>query len=101
MNSKTVRWTVLEEGTLCPERPLGGRGRTPTPPGSPRKGAGRRAKLAVSRGIAPYALTYLFNYLLESLSFLDRQFAALLPLFFCEIGCFIIVYYYYYYFVFL
>ena len=31
------------------------------------------------------------------LSFLDRQFAALLPLFFCEIGCFFIVCYYYFY----
>jgi len=36
----------------------------------------------------PHALTYLFVYLLENLSFLDRQFAALLPLLFCEIGCY-------------
>ena len=56
----------------------------------------RRGRLpaAASQGISPYALTYLFDYLLDNLSFLDRQFAALLPLFFCEIGCFFIVYYY-------
>ena len=29
--TKKVRWTVFEEGTLFRERPLGGRGRTPTP----------------------------------------------------------------------
>ena len=74
-----------------------GRGRTPTPTEAPVRGLGgelRSPPIGDKVPEPPYALTYLFDCFLESLSLLDRQFAALLPLFFCEIGCFFILYYY-------
>ena len=51
---------------------------------------------SATRGAAQYSLTFLFDCFLESLSLLDRQFAALLPLFFVRLVVFFILYYYFF-----